>query len=220
MRVTVLTYQAPHRKTYDALCLLKVRGYDDVSVVATPLTYVKRFQPLVRHRPDMVFRVPSTWKVCGSFGYAYEEQDGYEGLEPDGPVLVCGAGILPDAFVRANRVVNAHPGLIPYARGLDALKWAIYEGYPIGATTHFIGEEVDAGEIIERRKVDILPDDTILSLGMRVYAEEIDMLVGSLELLDAPHDFASGGESAVHRRMPREIEPEMLKRFEERKASL
>lgn len=220
MIVTVLTYQAKHRKTYDALCLLKANGYSDVCVVATPLFYSKRFQPLVQHRPDMSYRVPETRNVCSMFGYQYEERQSYDKLEPKGPVLVCGAGLLPDEFIHSNTIINAHPGLIPFARGLDALKWALYDGLPIGATTHLIGRDVDAGEVIERREVAIRSDDTVLSLGLRVYAEEIDMLVAALDKLDQPHEFISGGDYPVHRRMPHDIEREMLERFELRKSLL
>lgn len=220
MQVTVLTYQVPHRKTYDVLCLLKVRGYDDVRVFATPLAYTKHFHPLVQHRPDMQYRVPETSELCEALGYRYEEWQGYDGLSPIGPVLVCGAGLLPEAFVRKNTIINGHPGLIPYARGLDALKWALYEGMPVGATSHVIGDEVDAGEVIERREVVLRKEDTVLSLGLRVYSEEIDMLVGALDKLDVAHNYISGDEYPVHRRMPHDIELEMLKRFEVRKGAL
>lgn len=218
MSVVVLTYQAPHRKTYDTLCLLRARGYADVRVIAVPLTYTKRFQPLVQHRPDMSYRVPKTHGVCDALGYRYIERQSYDGPALEDPVLVCGAGLLPKDFINENLVINAHPGLIPYARGLDALKWALYEGLPVGATTHLIGDEVDAGEIIERREVAVRSDDTVLSLGLRVYAEEIDMLVGALGKLNEPHEYFPGGEHPVHRRMPHETELEMLKRFEARKA--
>lgn len=220
MSVAVLTYQVPHRKTYDTLCLLRARGYADVRVIAVPLTYTKRFQPLVQHRPDMSYRVPKTHGVCEASGYRYEECPSYEELSLTGPVLVCGAGLLPKRFIQENQVINSHPGLIPFARGLDALKWALLEGLPVGATTHLIGDEVDAGEIIERREVDVRPDDTVLSLGLRVYAEEIDMLVGALNKLDEPHNYVHGGGHPVHRRMPHEIELEMLDRFERCKAAI
>lgn len=193
-----------------------------MTVAATPLSYRKSFEPLVPHRPDMFYRVPSTGEVCASFGYGYLEADRIEDADiPDGaPVLVCGAGILPGGFIGSHRVINAHPGVIPFSRGLDALKWALLEGAPVGATAHLIGDEVDAGEVIERREVEIRPGDTVLSLGLRVYAEEVDMLVGALELLDELHERVVGGDGPVHRRMPREKELEMLERFEERKRCL
>ena len=33
MRIGILTYDVKHRKTYDTLCLLKAKGYDNVNVV-------------------------------------------------------------------------------------------------------------------------------------------------------------------------------------------
>ena len=94
--------------------------------------------------------------------------------------------------------MNAHPGYIPLARGLDALKWAVLEGLPVGATTHFLGNEVDAGEVIERRELEIRSAESFFELGMRVYRTEVDMLVRALEKLDEPHEFiASGGTISI-----------------------
>lgn len=50
MMVHILTYTTPHRKTYDALCLLKAKGYENVTVWAVPMMYQKRYSPLVLHR--------------------------------------------------------------------------------------------------------------------------------------------------------------------------
>ena len=47
-------------------------------------------------------------------------------------------------------IINFHPGLIPEARGLDTPQWCIYDGIPLGVTSHFIDSKVDAGRIIER----------------------------------------------------------------------
>ena len=216
MRVELLNYDAPNRKTYDALCLLKVRGYDDVAVFAYPRSYKKAHVPLVAHRPDMAHLVPSTEDACRAFGFLhhaiadYDEADGYDAY------LVCGAGLLPQGFVDTHRVINAHPGFIPDARGLDALKWSVLEGAPIGVTTHLLGDEVDAGEVIERRLLGLRRGESFFELGMRVYCNEIDMLVGALVKLDEPHDRIEAGSSILHRRMPAELEAEMLEAYRRR----
>ncbi len=222
MSIIVLTYQVAHRKTYDTLCLLKVQGYSDVIVYATPLKYKKSYQPLIEHRPDMFFGIPEIAKVCGAFDYSYVEQPDYGILVPerDDVVLVCGAGLLPDRLVATRQVVNAHPGLIPYSRGLDALKWAIWADMPIGVSTHVIGPEIDAGEIIDRREVSVNNNDTILSLGLRVYSTEIDMLVEAVTKIHEPHLYVSGEDYPVHRRMPHEIEAQLSRYFDARKANL
>lgn len=214
MRVTVLTYTVPHKKTYDVLCLLKTKGYENVDVLSAPMTYSKKLRPSVAHRPDMGYLVPSTEEVCRAFGYAYHESPDFYEADGADVCLVCGAGIIPQGFVDTHRIVNAHPGYIPFARGLDALKWAILEGAPVGVTTHFLGAEVDAGEVIERRKLELHAEESFFELGMRVYRTEVDMLVNALEKLDEPHCFVPAGETVQHRRMPRELEREMLRKYD------
>lgn len=214
MRIAVLTYTVPHRKTYDVLCLLKVRGYEDVCVLASPMTYRKKSNPLVAYRPDMGHLVPEAKETCRAFGFGYREIADYGEAEGADVYLVCGAGIIPQGFVDSHRIVNAHPGYIPLARGLDALKWAVLEGLPVGATTHFLGNEVDAGEVIERRELEIRSAESFFELGMRVYRTEVDMLVRALEKLDEPHEFIASGGTILHRRMPRDLELEMLREYE------
>ncbi|WP_101723325.1 formyltransferase family protein [Eggerthella timonensis] len=214
MRIAILTYPVPHKKTYDALCLLKTKGYEDVEVLASPMTYAKKARPAVAHRPDMGYLVPSTENVCRAFGYGYREISGYGEADGADVYLVCGAGIIPQGFVDAHRIVNAHPGYIPFARGLDALKWAVLEGAPVGATTHFLGGEVDAGEVIERRELELRAEESFFELGTRVYRTEVSMLVNALEKLDEPHEYVPAGSTVQHRRMPRELEREMLRRYE------
>ena len=41
--IGVLTYNVPHKKTYDVLCLLKASGYENVKVYAMPMKYKKKY---------------------------------------------------------------------------------------------------------------------------------------------------------------------------------
>ena len=76
-------------------------------------------------------------------------------------------GSADEEFISRYRIINSHPGYIPLARGLDSFKWALYYHLPIGVTTHFLGEYVDAGEVIERREIPINDTDTFHSLALR-----------------------------------------------------
>lgn len=212
----VLTYNVKHKKTYDTLCLLKAKGYHKVLVWATPFTYVKKFHPIFEHRPEMIVDI-DTERLCKNFGFDYRlSKSGYDELKvsQDTPVLVCGAGLIPDDFIKKYKVINSHPGYIPLARGLDALKWAIHDNVAIGATTHIIGDEIDAGEIIERREIPVYINDTFHALSQRVYDNEIDMLVRTLELLDEKHTYISAQGEEAHKRMPPEIEKNLMMNFE------
>jgi phosphoribosylglycinamide formyltransferase-1 len=219
--ISVLTYIARHRKTYDTLCLLKAKGYKNVTVYAIPFQYKKAFKPIIEHRPEMIWDI-DTREICKNFNYNYFEINSYDEVSlVDGSiVLVCGAGLLPEEFIHNYKVINAHPGYIPNCRGLDALKWAIYEKQPIGVTSHLIGNEVDAGEVIIRNRIQVYENDTFHAVAQRVYENEIDVLVKSIQVVLSGEKltYISGMETIVHKRMPKDIECKLLDVFEEYKS--
>lgn len=213
--IGILTYNVKHRKTYDVLCLLKAKGYQDVTVYAAPLHYTKHFQALYSHRPEPMENMPDTKSVCANFGYEYIEGSiDHLTISENEILLVCGAGIIPNEFIATHTIINAHPGYIPYCRGLDAYKWAIYEGKPIGVTSHLLGEYIDAGEVIERRIIPVYFNDTFHSVAQRVYENEVFMLVEAIEKLDEEHMWIPPEDYPVHKRMPHTYETRLLERFD------
>lgn len=218
--VGILTYNIKHRKTYDTLCMLKAKGYKEVMVYAMPMHYKKTFTPLIEHRPSMLWEI-DTKELCRNLGYKYIDINGYSEIKQKKGdiILVCGAGILPDQILKNYKVINAHPGYIPNCRGLDALKWAIYDGEKIGVTTHIIGKEVDAGEVIIREEVPVSKNDTFFLVAQKVYETEIYLLVKSIELLEnnVETKYISGDGFEVHKRMPNSIEEQLLNKFEDYK---
>jgi len=98
------------------------------------------------------------------------------------------------------------------------LKWAIYQGQPIGVTTHYISDKADEGVLIERRIIPIFFEDTFYSLAYRVYETEIEMLVNSIKLVDN-NQFANepldDNRYVANKRMPHHLEIIMINRFEE-----
>ncbi len=218
-KIGVLTYPVKHRKTFDLLSILKANGYNDVTVYAVPFHYQKKIFPIYQHRPEMNYNVPSTEEICRNLNYQYIEGqlDDFE-IEENRIILVAGAGILPDGFVKTHTVINAHPGYIPNCRGLDAFKWAIVENQPIGVTTHLIGDFVDAGLVIERRNIPIYKSDTFHSVAQRVYENEVSMLVEAIEKSHSNNFIMmSPGDFIVHKRMPADIEKRLMTLFDEYK---
>lgn len=218
-KIAVLTYPVKHRKTYDLLSLLKANGYADVKVYALPFCYHKKHFPIIQHRPDMNFQIPEIAELCSNLGFLYEYRELKSvSIDNDRIVLIAGAGILPQEFVNRHIIINAHPGYIPNCRGLDALKWAIAEMQPIGVTTHILGSEVDGGKIIERKIIDIYTTDTFHSVAQRVYENEISMLVAAIEKIDDRYlDAVSVENYEIHKRMPRDIEMNLMEMFEQYK---
>ena len=206
----VLTYNVPHRKTYDTLCLLKASGYDDVTVFALPLHYKKTFKPLIEHRPKCSNGI-SPKELCLRFDYLYSER--FETLPENTKILICGAGIIDQNRIDRYRIINAHPGFLPNVRGLDALKWAIFENQPVGVTTHRLSDKVDCGLLIDRQLVPVLPGDTFHAVAQRQYELEVAMLVEAIEKIETATEMITPGGFPVHKRMPNEQESRLLEAF-------
>lgn len=99
------------------------------------------------------------------------------------------------------RVINIHPALlpddgtgssfttsdgttIPVFRGLHAVRQALDSGVKItGSTVHFVTPEVDAGPVICREEVPILPGDTEESLHERLKVVEHRLIVDAVRKL-------------------------------------
>jgi phosphoribosylglycinamide formyltransferase-1 len=71
------------------------------------------------------------------------------------------------------RIINIHPSLLPKYKGLDTHARAIAAGDAIaGCSVHVVTEELDAGEVLGRAEVPVLPGDTPDTLAQRVLAQE------------------------------------------------
>ena len=162
-RVNVLTYNQPHRKTQDLLLRLKIKGYEDINVLATPGVERKNYTPLIPHRNFPPLKI-TPHDLCQKLGYGFKEIDIRDLNEIEGRILIGGAGILPKEVIDKRQTINSHPVYLPYVRGLDALKWAVYQGKPIGVTTHVISEECDAGQLINQKSVPLYAWDTFHSV--------------------------------------------------------
>jgi phosphoribosylglycinamide formyltransferase-1 len=79
-----------------------------------------------------------------------------------------------EAFPR--RIINIHPSLLPKFPGLEAWKQALAAGETItGCTVHYVDEKIDHGDIIARREVPILPNDSAETLHARIQIAEHDL---------------------------------------------
>lgn len=220
MSIAVITYNAPHQKTQDLLVRLHARGHQDITVLATPWVARKNHIPFISHRPNYAIQVPlKEW--CRHFGYTYKEVENSflpqalaEGAYEH--ILIGGAGILPEEVALHFKVINSHPAWLPVVRGLDALKWAILEGLPVGVTTHFIDNKTDEGLLIDRKIVPLYQEDTFHTYAYRQYFMELDMLAEVPEILKFKTDFESLADERYlpHRRMSHELEKQMLVAFE------
>ena len=91
-------------------------------------------------------------------------------------VLAGFLSILSENFVKHydKKIINVHPSLIPSFcgdgfYGLRVHKAALEKGVKVsGATTHFVNEITDGGEIIMQKAVEVLDNDTPETLQQRI----------------------------------------------------
>lgn len=216
MRIGIITYDHPHRKTQDVLITLLMRGYSDIDVIALPWEERTEHKPLFPHRPKCLNHVPVE-TMCHRLKVLFykSEMSQIEHLiicNQYDKILIGGCGIIPESLVKWN-IVNSHPGFLPNVRGLDSLKWALFNGQPVGVTTHFIGPLPDTGVMIRREIIPVSHNDSFHSLARKVYDTEISMLCDAVEdIPDGSHLIASP-EYPPARRMNHETELRMMSRF-------
>lgn len=72
-------------------------------------------------------------------------------------------------------IVNLHPSFLPYNRGAHPYIWPIIEDTPTGVSIHYMNEEIDAGDIIDRREVEVRPEDTAEDLYNRLQEQQFQL---------------------------------------------
>jgi methionyl-tRNA formyltransferase len=89
-------------------------------------------------------------------------------LNPD-IVILGGSRIIRENIIRIPQIgiLNAHPGLLPKYRGVDVIRWAIYNRDDVGITIHFIDAGVDTGRILMRKVITLDANDTINSISRK-----------------------------------------------------
>ena len=100
------------------------------------------------------------------------------------PDLVVSAGfmrILAPEFVKAFRVINSHPALLPLFPGAHAVRDALAAGASeTGTTIHWVDEGVDTGKVIAQVSLEITASDTEESLHERIKIIERGLIVATI----------------------------------------
>jgi methionyl-tRNA formyltransferase len=93
-------------------------------------------------------------------------------------IVLAQSGIIkkPILSIEGLWIINCHPGKLPYYRGVDVIRWALYERQPVEVTLHLVDSGVDTGEILESREVKIAETDSISDVESRAINLSIDML--------------------------------------------
>ena len=110
---------------------------------------------------------------------------------------------------------NIHGSLLPKYRGRAPVNWAVVHGAPeTGATLHEMTEKPDAGRIVDRERVPILPNDLAREVFDKVTVAAEIVLERSLPFLLAgtaslePQDLAAGSYYGRRRPADGAIDPD------------
>lgn len=191
MKLAVFAYNFPHKKTQDFLFRLFLEGYSVEFVVACNPVELTSPEPILRVKPRHI-DVVHPKVICERLAIPYyvlphnsEEMAALLRRSSIEVGIIAGARILKTHVIQSVRkgIINFHPGWIPEVRGLNALKWAIYNDSKIGVTAHFIDERVDAGRIILRRESPLFRDDTFIDLSLRLEETQSNLLSEVLKLV-------------------------------------
>jgi amino acid adenylation domain-containing protein len=106
--------------------------------------------------------------------------------------------------------VNYHDSPLPRYAGVYATAWALINRERLhGISWHLMAEEVDAGDILKQRSVDVLPGDTSITLNARCYDIAVEALNElALELVEGrevrrPQDLSQRTYYPLYRRPAR-----------------
>lgn len=223
MNIGLIAYNFNHRKTQDFIFRLLAEGIEIKVILAADKKKLNIPSSTIRKsvRFDGLMH-PS--EIARQFEIPYEVVDHntadmvrlVEDYDLDAGVI-SGARILKpeviDAFGKG--IINFHPGLIPEARGLDAILWSVYHDIPIGVTSHLIDHRVDAGKILEKNLIGLQEGDTLFDVYEKVYSLQLNMIRPSLELLRAG-EYKEVEEAGEYRtKMSPELEQQVVDKLPE-----
>ena len=77
------------------------------------------------------------------------------------------------------KIINLHISFLPFNRGCYPNLWSHLEGSPSGVTIHFINEQIDGGEILLQKKVEIDPEKHSFRSSYLILRKEIELLLKS-----------------------------------------
>jgi methionyl-tRNA formyltransferase len=111
--------------------------------------------------------------------------------------------IFPKKLLELPRVgvLNLHPAYLPYNKGWHTPSWSILEETPAGATLHFMNTEIDSGDIVHQKKIDVQPSDTANSLYRKLKKLEFEVfkeIWPQIEQGDCPRYGQANDRGTIH----------------------
>lgn len=139
------------------ICYKVIRNnpkYEIVKVLTFPDCALQRFLERERAEYEIITELDNDYVIQLLIDLSYEL------------LIVNGCPfILPASLLKSSgkMLLNTHPTYLPYLRGKAPINGCFLYNYPLGATTYYMSDKIDGGNIIYQEKVDLTPD---LDLGL------------------------------------------------------
>ena len=226
MNIGDFAYNFKHKKTQETLLTLFMHDYKISCIFAADSVELNFYQSKIRVVPKGLNYVHPN-KIAEKLDIPYHVVE-HNSKECEGLVkkydldmgVIAGARILKDNVIKQFKigVLNMHPGTLPQNRGLDNLKWAILKDFKQGVSCHLISKEIDKGKLIIKKELEVYGDDTLLDIDLRIQNTEQDLMIESLKILESgKKDFEDVAEGNYFEAVPKELEKDLFKKFEEYK---
>ena len=157
-----------------------------------------------------IYEVPSlTGKIC---------EEILSKIKPD-IIVLGGSRILKENIINIPKIgtLNAHPGILPYYRGLDVIKWALYNNDKIGVTIHYVDSKIDSGPICLQEELNIKKGSSIHSIkdeaikvSGRLMSKVVSEIINSGEIRTFPNELDKG---TYYKTMNKEINEKLIKKL-------
>ncbi|MCM8811071.1 MAG: methionyl-tRNA formyltransferase [Candidatus Omnitrophica bacterium] len=134
--------------------------------------------------------------------------DKIEKISPDLIVLISYGKILPSSILTIPKIasINVHPSLLPKYRGPAPVEWALINGETkTGITIIKMDENIDTGNIILQKEVEILPLDNAFTLKNRLSILAADVLYKAIEIIKQDgKTYPQEGEASYARKLKKQ----------------
>lgn len=163
-------------------------GYEICGVVTTPDRPSGRGMKLVAS-PVKEYAISKDLKVFQpeKITNNTEFKSEIKKINPDLVCVVSYGVILPKSFLKIPKYgcINVHPSMLPKYRGSAPIQWAILNGdKTTGVTIMYLNEQMDAGDIILQKEVEISEDETTGELWNRLSSIGAKLLLRSVKQIE------------------------------------
>lgn len=218
----LFSYNFPHKKTMDFVFLAEYYGFKIDHVIAAP--HVVLPEPKRKYKSNIPYMgLIETENLCFKKGIPYSvmphnSDECIELLQKLKPTLglISGARILSKKVIEcfSKGIVNFHPGLIPECRGLDTAHWVGWDNLPVGVTSHFIDNRVDAGNIIQRKKVSLPDNPSLRDISFVLYQAQLEIFYPTIRDAHNKNKFELVTTiKKPYKYFPPELEEELMERI-------